>query len=68
MGTSKDQHAYVYFPHVLTDTELLPFIMKNDFKHSLYKDFTTFSTSHFEYIILNSHFVIKQSESSDNRP
>ena len=63
-----DQQAYVNFPHVLTDSELLPFIIKNDFKHSLYKDFTTFSTSHFEYIILNSDFIMEQSETSDNRP
>ena len=62
-----NQHAYVNFPRVNTDTEILPFIIKIDFKHSLYKDFTTFSTSLFEYIILNPDFIMEQSE-TDNRP
>ena len=64
----KDQKAYVNFPHVLTDGELLPFIRKNDFKHPLYKDFTTFFTSQFEYIVLNSDCIMEQSETSNNRP
>ena len=53
----KDQTAYVNFPHVLTETERVPFIIKNTFKHSFYKDFTTFPTSLFENIILNPDFI-----------
>ena len=64
----KDQTEIVNFPHVLTETELLPLIIKNDFKHSFYKDFTTFPTSFFENIILNPDFIIEQSEISDSRP
>ena len=64
----KDQTAYVNFPHVLTETELLPFIIKTTFKHSFYKDFTAFPTSYFENIILNPDFIIEQSETSDSRP
>ena len=33
----KDQNAYVNFPQVFTDTELLPFIIRNDFKHLFIK-------------------------------
>ena len=64
----KDQNAYVNFPHVLISTELLPFVIGNDFRHSFYKDFTTFRTSHFDSSILNSDFLIEQSETSDSRP
>ena len=64
----KDRTAFVNFPHVLTEPELLPFIIKNAFKHSFYKDFTTFPTSYFENVILNPDFIIEQPETSDNRP
>ena len=64
----KGQNAYVNFPQVLTDTELLPFIIRNDFKHPFDKNFTTFPISNIDSIILNSDFLIKQSETSDNRP
>ena len=57
----KDRTAFVNFPHVLTEPELLPFIIKNAFKH------TTFPTSYFENVILNPDFFIEQSETSDNR-
>ena len=64
----KDQNAYVNFPQVLTDTELLPFIIQNDFKHPFYKNFTTFLISNIDSIILNSDYIIEQLETSDNRP
>ena len=35
----KDQNAYIQFSQVLTEIEILPFIIRNDFKHPLYKDF-----------------------------
>ena len=43
----KDQNAYVNFPQVLTDTELLPLIIRNDFKHPFKK-----ISQHFPYLIV----------------
>ena len=64
----KDESAYVHFPQVLTQTDLLPFVIRNDFKHPFYKNFTTFRTSHLDSIELNSDFLMEQSETSDSRP
>ena len=63
----KDQNAYIHFPQVLTETELLPFLIRNDFKHPYLKDFTTIHTSHLDSIELNPDFLLEQSETSDNR-
>ena len=52
----------------LTKTELLPFIIRNDFKHPYYINFTTLHTSHLDSIELNPDFLVEQSETSDNRP
>ena len=60
----KDQNAYVNFRQVLTDTELLPFIIRNDFQHP----FHNIPISKIDSIILNSDFLIEQSETFDNRP
>ena len=64
----KDQNAYIHFPQVLTKTEFLSFLIRNDFKHPYYKDFTTIHTSHIDFIELNPDFLLEQSETSDNRP
>ena len=64
----KDQNAYVQIPQALTKTELLPFIIRNDFKHPYYKNFTTLHTSYLDSIELNPDFLLEQSEASDNRP
>ena len=48
--------------------KLLPFLIRNDFKHPYYKDFTTIHTSHLDFIELNPDFLLEQSKSSDNRP
>ena len=64
----KDQNAYVHFPQVLTETELLTFIIRNDFKHPYYKNFKTLHTSHLDSIELNPDFLLEQYETSDNRP
>ena len=63
----KDQNAYIHFPQVLTETELLPFLIRNDFKHPYYKIFTTLHTSHLDSIELNPDFLLEQSETSDGR-
>ena len=64
----KDQNAYINFPQVLTETELLPFIIRYDFKHPLYIDFATFPVQHFQNITLNQDFIAYQLEISVNRP
>ena len=64
----KDQHAYVNFPRILTHTELLPYIIKNENKHLYYRDLTSFNVTHFEQINLDHNFLLEHSENSDNRP
>ena len=58
----------IHFPQVLTETEFLPFLIRNDFKHPYYKNFTTLHTSHLDFIELNPDFLLEQSETSDSRP
>ena len=64
----KDQQAYINFPQILTHTELLPYIIKNENKHLLYRDLTSFNVTHFEQINLDHNILVEQSETSDNRP
>ena len=64
----KDQNAYIHFPQVLTETKFLPFLIRNDFKHSYYKDFTTLHISQLASIELNPDFLLEQSETSDSQP
>ena len=44
----QDQQAYINFPQILTQTELLPYIIRNEHKHLQYRDLTSFNTSYFE--------------------
>ena len=46
-----DQQAYIHFPQILTQTELLPYIIKNEHRHLQYRDPTSFNTTYFEQII-----------------
>ena len=64
----QDQNAYINFPQVLTEVELLPFIIRNTKKHPHYRDLTSFSTHHFELFTFDGNFIIEKSETSDNRP
>ena len=64
----KDQQAYVNFPHILTHTELLPYIIQNEIKHLHYRDLTSLNVTHLEQINLDSTFILEHSETSDNRP
>ena len=57
----KDQNAYIHFPRELTETVLLPSLIRNDFKHPYYKNFTTLHTlvklgNHTITTALPSHF------------
>ena len=63
----KDQQTYINFPQILTHTELLPYIIKNEYKHLHYRDFTSFNVTHFEQINLDHNFLFEHSETSDNR-
>ena len=42
----QDQQAYINFPQILTQTELLPYNIKNENKHLHYRDFTSFNVTH----------------------
>ena len=64
----QDQQAYIHFPQILTQTELVPFFIKNEHKHLQYRDLTSFNTTYFEQINLDHTFLVEHSESSDNRP
>ena len=64
----QDQQAYIHFPQILTETELLPYIIKNEHGHLQYRDPTSFNTTDFEQIILDHNFITEYSETSDNRP
>ena len=64
----QDQNAYINFPQVLTETELLPFIIKDTNKHVYYRDSTSFNITYFELINFDTNFILEHSERSDNRP
>ena len=64
----QDQQAYIHFPQILTQAELLPSIIKNEHRHLQYKDFTSFNTTYFKQINLDHNFITDYSETSDNRP
>ena len=64
----QDQQAYTNFPQILTPTELLPYIIKNEHKHEQYRNPTSFNTQHFDQIHLDHNFITDFSETSDNRP
>ena len=64
----QDQQAYIHFPQVLTETELLRNIIRNGFRTLQYRDPTSFNTTYFEQINLDHNFTTEYSETSDNRP
>ena len=64
----KDQQAYSNFPQILTHTEILPYIIKNEYKHLHYRDLTSYNVTHFEQINLDHNLLLEHSETSDNRP
>ena len=64
----QDQPAYVNFPQILTETELVPYIIKNDYRHIQYRNLTSFNTTYLAQINLDHNFITEYSETSDNRP
>ena len=63
----QDQNAYIHFPQVLTELELLPYVNNEANKHLHYRDPTSLNISHLELIILDNTFLVEQSDVSDNR-
>ena len=64
----QDQNAYINFPQVLTETELLPFVISETNKHVHYREPTSLNKSHLELINLDNQFIVDNSEMSDKRP
>ena len=64
----QDQQTCIHFPQILTQTELLPNIIKNEPRHLQYRDPTSFNTTYFEQINLDQNFITDYSETSNNRP
>ena len=64
----QDQQAYINFPQILKETELLPYIIKNENRHLQYRDPTSFNTTYFEQKNLDDKFITEYFETSDNRP
>ena len=63
-----DQNAYIHFPQVLTEIELLPYVIREANKHLHYRDPTSFNISYLELITLDNQFLVENSEVSDKRP
>ena len=64
----QDQQTNIHFPQILTETELLPYIIKIEYRHLQYRDPTSFNTTYFEQISLDHNFITEYYETSDNRP
>ena len=64
----QDQQAYINLLLILTQTELLPYIIRNEHKHLQYRDLTSFNITYFEQINLDHTFLVEHYETSDNRP
>ena len=56
------------FPQILTQNELVPYIIDKANRHLKYKDLTSFNTTHLKQINFDHNFINEDSETSDNRP
>ena len=64
----QDQSAFTSFPQTFNKVDLLPFIIRDDFKHQRYFNPLHLSIPYFEIIAFDNNFIVEQSETSDNRP
>ena len=64
----QDQQAYINFPHILTEAELLPHIIKNENEHLQYRDPTSLNITFFQQINLDNNCITDNFETLDNRP
>ena len=64
----QDQGAYINFPQVLSETELLAFIIKTTNKLVHYRDPLSINPTYFELINYNTNFILEHSETTDDCP
>ena len=64
----QDQQAYINFPQIFTETELLPYIIKNENKHLQYRNPTSLNITFFQQINLDNNYTTDYFETSENRP
>ena len=64
----QDQSAYLYFPQTFEKVDLLPFNIRDAFKHQRYINPLHFHIPYFEIIAFDYNFIVERSETSDNRP
>ena len=62
------QGAYINFPRLSTETELLKFISKSTKKYVHCRDLLSFNLTYFELINYDTNFIIEHFQTSDNRP
>ena len=55
----QDQDAHINVPQIITEVELLPFIIGNRNRHSHYRDPISFSTHYFELFKFIDDFIIE---------
>ena len=64
----QDQSAYTNFPQTFDKEDLLPFNLRDDFKHPQNINPLKFHIPYFDTIAFGNDFVVELSKTSDNRP
>ena len=64
----QDQSAYANFPQSFYKVDLLPFIIRDDFKHSRHTNPLEIHIPYFDIIASDNNFIAELSETSDNLP
>ena len=62
------QAASINFPQTSTNTELVPFIIKEENEHFLYTDSRKLQIPYFDILSFDLYFIIEHSETSNSRP
>ena len=60
--------AYTNFPQTFGKIDLLPLIIRDDFKHPRYINPLELHITYFESIAFDNDFIVELSETSDNQP
>ena len=64
----QDQSVYTNFQQTFDKVDLLPFIIRDDFKHQRYINPLQLHIPYFEIVAFDNNFIVKRSETSDNQP
>ena len=64
----QEQSAYTNFPQTFDKVGLLPFIIRDDFKHLRYINVPQFHIPYFKIVAFDVNVILERSETSDNRP